>query len=95
MCSRRIARETWNTMVGGLVLVALAADEVAARVVNVRPLELAALNLELEVRQVRTGQVGREVRRRMKQGAVNRESHQLEYQGTLGVSLPFRLVQPD
>jgi len=31
---------------GGLVLVALAADEVAVRVVHVRALELAALNLE-------------------------------------------------
>jgi hypothetical protein len=46
-----------------LVLVALAADEVAVRVVHVRPLELAALHAELEVRQVRAGEVGREVGR--------------------------------
>ena len=46
MCNRRIARETWNTMVGGFVLVTRAADQVAVRVIDVRTLELAALNLE-------------------------------------------------
>ena len=43
------------------MLVALAADEVAVRVVDVRPLELAALHLELELRQVRAGEMRREV----------------------------------
>ena len=86
----KIARETWNTMVRGLVLVPLAADEVAVRVVHVRPLELAALDLEREVRQVRAGQVGREVGGREEQRAVNGESHHPEYQQKSGARLRRR-----
>ena len=63
-----------------LVLVTLAADEVAVRVVDVRPLELAALHLQVQVRQVRAGEVRREVGGREEQRAVSRESHHSEYQ---------------
>ncbi len=66
--------------VRGLVLVALAADEVAVRVVHARPLELAALHLQVQVRQVRAGEVPREVGGREEQRAVVSESHHPEYQ---------------
>ena len=66
--------------VRGLVLVALAADEVAVRVVDVRPLELAALHLQIQVRQVRAGEMRREIGGREEQRAVRGESHHSEYQ---------------
>ena len=74
-----------------LVLVALVADEVAVRVVDERPLELAALHAELELRQVRAGEVVPEVGRGEQQRAVVGESHHLEYQRKRGVRL--RVVQ--
>ena len=58
--------------VRSLVLVALAADEVAVRVVHVRPLELAALHLQVQVRQVRAGEV--RPRGRRERGAACRQS---------------------
>ena len=61
--------------VGGLVLVPLGHDDPPVRVVEVRPLELAALNAELELRQVRAGEMVREVGGREPERAVSRESH--------------------
>ncbi len=57
------------------MLVALAADEVAVRVVDVRPLELPALHLELERRQVRAGEVRREIGGGEQERAVGAPAH--------------------
>ena len=70
--------------VGALVLVPLPHDELAVRVVDVRPRELAALDEELELRQVRAGEVVRQIGRREPKRAVIRESHPLEYQRRTG-----------
>ena len=61
--------------VGVLVLVALAEDQVAVRRIEVRPLELAARDGEREPRQVRAGEVGREVGGRERERAVVGEAH--------------------
>ena len=47
--------------IGRLVLLPLSPDHVDSRVVRVRPPELAALDGEVEVRQVRAGEVVREI----------------------------------
>ena len=73
--------------VGGLVLVPLRHDDPPVRVVEVRPLELAALDAELELRQVRAGEMVREVGRREPERAVSRESHHLECQLSRGARL--------
>ena len=61
MISRPSARRLLE--VARLVLVALAADEVGVEVDPVRPDELAALDGQLERRQVRAGQEGVEIGR--------------------------------
>ena len=61
-----------------LVLVALPGDEVGELVPAVRPAALAARRLELEPRQIRAGEVGREVGRREPEVAVA-ELHGSEY----------------
>ncbi len=58
-----------------LVLVPLAEDEVAVRGVEVRLLELAARDGERQRRQVRAGEVGREVGRRERERGVGEKSH--------------------
>jgi hypothetical protein len=63
-----------------LVLVTLAADEVAVRVVHARAVDLTSLHLQAQVRQVRAREMPGEIGRREKQRAVGRESHRLEYQ---------------
>ena len=72
----------------GLVLVALACDEVRLRVLARRRLrELAAQDGRGELGQVRAGEVGREVRRGEEQRTVVAGSHHLEYR-RLGSSAP-------
>ena len=61
-----------------LVLVALPGDEVGELVPAVRPAALAAGRLQLKRRQVRAGEVGREVGRREPEVAVA-ELHGSEY----------------
>ncbi len=58
-----------------LVLAALPEDEVAVRVVDVRLLALLPENLERERRQMRAGEVGREVGGREPKGAVGAKAH--------------------
>ena len=72
---------------GRLVLVALAADELAVRVVAVRPHELAALDGDLELRQVRAGEIVRQVGGREAKRAVSREAHHLKYPPDAGPCL--------
>jgi hypothetical protein len=62
----------------GLVLVPLPHDELAVRVVDEGPRELAALDEELELRQVRAGEMVRQISRRKPKRAVSRESHHQE-----------------
>ena len=69
------------------MLVPLPHDDLPVRVVDVRPRELAALDEELELRQVRAGEVVRQIGRREPKRAVIRESHHLEYQLIVGVPL--------
>jgi hypothetical protein len=58
-----------------LVLVPLAEDEVAVRGVEVRLLELAARDGERQRRQMRAGEVGREVGRREGERCVGEQAH--------------------
>ncbi len=65
--------------VRSLVLVPLPHDDLPVRVDDVRPRELAPLNAQLELRQVRAGEMVRQIGRREPKRAVIRESHHLEY----------------
>ena len=65
--------------VSGLVLVPLRHDDPPVRVVEVRPRELAALNAELELRQVRAGEMVREIGRRELKVAAD-QAQRLEHQ---------------
>jgi hypothetical protein len=73
--------------VGGLVLVPLPHDDLPVRINDLRPLELAAHNAELELGQVRAREVVREVSGREPQGAVRGETHRSEYQQMSGTCL--------
>jgi hypothetical protein len=59
------------------VLLALAADEVGVRVLAQAPFECAANDGDLELRQVRPGEIVRQVGRRERERAVARETHHL------------------
>ena len=74
-----------------LVLVALAPDEVAVRVVDVRPLELPALHAQVERGQVRAREVPREVGGREEQRAVIREPHHWSISG--GAAWAYNMVR--
>ena len=65
-----------------LVLVPLVHEDPAVRVVEHRPRELAAHDPKLELRQVRAGEVVRQVGGREPKRAVVSESHHLQYQPT-------------
>src|SRR5262249_45067676 len=58
-----------------LVLLALAADEIRLRALPPRPLELVPLDADVELRQVRTREVIREVGGREPERAVGGEAH--------------------
>ncbi len=61
------------------MLVPLVHEDPAVRVVEHRPLELAAHDAKLELRQVRAGEVVRQVGGREPKRAVVSESHVFEY----------------
>src|SRR5262249_557647 len=69
-----------------LVLLTLAADEIRLRALPPRPLELVPLDADVELRQVRTREVVREVGGREPERAVGGEAH------VVGVSAARRHV---
>jgi hypothetical protein len=73
--------------VPGFVLVALAPDQVGLRVVDLRPADIAASDADLEVRQVRAGEVVRQVSRREAKRPVPGKLHAIEYRPVGGGAL--------